>query len=163
MYSNLERYLNDHLSGSAGAVDLIGSLAHNSTDPADERYFKDLNAAVQKDREILRSLLRDLGDSESGILQALGNLTAKAGRLKLMWEGMEDGKLGLFEALEMLSLGIEGKRSLWRMLGTIAPSIPQWRNVDFAELAETAATQRDSVEARRIAAGEAALLVPDPR
>ncbi len=162
MHSTLERYLNDHLSGSAGAVDLIETLADNSADPVDEAFFRNLNAAVAEDRELLQGLLHALGKSQSKILEVVGNLTAKGGRLKLLWEGMDRGELGLFEALEMLSLGIEGKRSLWVMLERIAPGIPEWTNTDFAALAARARDQRDAVESRRLAAGERALVSRDP-
>lgn len=162
MNSNLERYLNDHLSGSAGAVDLIETLAHNHAGTSDEAFFHNLKAEVEEERELLHSLLAAVGKSHSKILEMIGNLTAKGGRLKLLWEGMDSGELGIFEALEILSLGIGGKRSLWLMLGKIAPAIPEWAGTDFAALATKAQEQLDAVEARRITAGERALLSGTP-
>jgi hypothetical protein len=90
---------------------------------------------------------------QSKPLQVAGTLTAKAGRLKLLWEGLKPGELGMFEALEMITLGIHGKRLLWVMLGEIAPQAPGWKNVDFAELERAAIRQRDALEERRIQAG----------
>ena len=89
-----------------------------------------------------------------------GNITAKAGRLKLAWEGLDLGNLGAFEALEILALGIQGTRILWAMLELISPSVPEWNALDFASLERAAVSQRDLVEERRLKAGLAALL-PD--
>jgi len=163
MDSNLERYLNDHLAGSAGAVDLIQTLADHSEDPAHASFFIGLKAKVEEDRALLKGLLEKLGQSSSTMLQAAGNLTAKAGRLKLLWEGLEPGRLGTFEAMEMLTLGIQGKRLLWLILAEIAPWVPEWEGVDFAELELEAIAQRDAVEERRIEAGLDALLDPERR
>jgi hypothetical protein len=67
-----------------------------------------------------------------------------------MWEGFEPGELGLFEALEMLALGVQGKRLLWVALREIAPAYPAWKDVNFADLELEAIRQRDGVEAWRI-------------
>ena len=158
MYSNLERYLNDHLLGSAGAVDLIETLARSSAGTSDETFFLNLKSKVEEERELVHGLLAALGKSQSKILEVMGNLTAKGGRLKLLWEGTDSGELGIFEALEILSLGIGGKRSLWLMLEKIAPAIPEWAGTDFTALATNAQEQLYAVETRRITAGEGALL-----
>ena len=99
MDSNLERYLNDHLAGSSGAVDLIAAIAKASDHPLQSAFFHDLREKVEEDREILKGLLAKIGQSDSKLLQVAGGLTEKAGRLKLLWEGFEPGKLGMFEAL----------------------------------------------------------------
>jgi hypothetical protein len=158
MDSNLERYLNDHLAGSSGAVDLIAAIAKASDDPLQSDFFQDLREKVEDDREILKGLLAKIGQSDSKLLQVAGGLTEKASRLKLLWEGFEPGKLGMFEALEMLCLGIQGKRLLWTILGGIRSSIPEWSDVDFTALAQEAITQRDAVEVYRLQAGIDALV-----
>lgn len=158
MDDELQRYLNDHLGGSAGAVDLIRSLAERGGESIDRLFFEELESKVEHDREQLKELIARLGGSSSDLLEAAGNLTAKAGKLKLEWEGFEPGSLGMMEALEILSLGIEGKRLLWVLLAKLAPSIPEWREIDFAWLEREAAEQRDAVEERRLKAGLEALL-----
>lgn len=163
MDSNLARYLNDHLAGSSGAVDLIGTLAEAADDPQEADFFHSLRVMVEEDRDLLKGLLEKIGHTDSGILQAAGNLTAKAGRLKLMWEGLEPGELGMLEALEMLCLGIQGKRLLWEMLAGLRPWVPEWSDVDFAALALEAITQRDAVEEYRIQAGIDALIEGERR
>lgn len=93
MDSSIERYLNDHLGGSAGAVDLIHALADHADVPGERDFYLELKAKVEADRALLKSLLEKLDQSASGISEAVGSLTAKAGRVKLMWEGFEPGKL----------------------------------------------------------------------
>jgi hypothetical protein len=161
MDHELERYLNDHLAGSAGAVRLIDHLATCQEDPGETEFFRSLKSKVEADREQLRELLARAGLKESAALQAAGKLTAGAGNLKLKWEGMEPGELGMLEALEMLALGIQGKRLLWLMLAELAPAIPEWQGIPFAELELAAIEQRDAVEARRLRHGRDSLI--DPR
>jgi len=156
MNANLERYINDHLAGSAGAVDLIAAIGSANDDPTHQAFFAELGSKVEEDRTILKDLLKRVGTTDSKALQMTGTLTAKASRLKLMWEGLEPGKLGMLEALEILCLGIQGKRLLWRVLSEIAPFAPAWSDVDFEALEQEAVQQRNAVETYRLRAGVAA-------
>ena len=157
MDQDLQRYINDHLAGSQGAISLIQDLADRQEMESEAKFFLDLKSKVEKDQEILKSLLARANLEQSTILKIAGSLTAKAGRIKLMWEGLETGKLGMFEALEILALGIQGKRLLWVVLAEIAPFFPEWNDIHFADLELEAISQRDSVEERRVEAGREAL------
>lgn len=163
MNTNLQRYLNDHLAGSSGAIDLIVSLAKHSEDPLEKEFFVKLGEKVEEDRVLLKSLVEKLGKNRSTLMDLAGNISAKAGKLKFLWEGLEPGCLGMFEALEMLALGIQGKRLLWRVLEELAPWVPEWQGVDFASLELAAIEQRDAVEERRIEAGTNALIDAERR
>jgi hypothetical protein len=160
MDENLQRYLNDHLAGSVAAVDTIELLADRSETAEDHEFYTDLLAKVEKDREVLDKLLRKAGEDRSGFLEAAGELTAKASRLKLRWEGLSPGSLGLLEAIEMLALGIEGKRRLWLLLDSIVSAVPEWEGTDFKALEADAAAQGQAVEQRRILAGKAVFMQP---
>jgi len=153
--SNLERYLNDHLAGAAGALGLVEDLSRR--EDLDGAFFRDLHEEIFADRELLVQLMNLANLRENSLLQLAGNVTGKVGRLKLMWEGIHPGELGLFEALEMLSLGIQGKRLLWYALAEVAGDFPAWAEVDFAALAGRAKTQRDKVEDKRRAVARQAL------
>jgi hypothetical protein len=163
MDDKLNRYLNDHLAGSAGAVDLIESIAKCCEEGEDMSFYKELGHKVEQDRKILHELILATGKKSSGVLEAAGKMTAKAGRLKLKWEGLEPGELGLFEALEMLVLGIQGKRILWVVLRELQPWTPEWEDIDFAALEAEAIAQRDAVEERRVSAAMDALLSAERR
>ena len=161
--NELQRYLNDHLAGSAGAIGLIRKLATGAADAEEARFFRELEEKVEEDRRLLKELIGRLGQSSSPVLETAGEITAAAGRLKLMWEGMEPGRLGRFEAMEILALGIQGKRLLWVVLGELAPFVPEWQGIEFAELELDAIAQRDAAETRRIDAAMDALLDAERR
>jgi hypothetical protein len=68
------------------------------------------------------------------------------------------GALRLFEELEALSLGIEGKRSLWVALSAAAKDAPSLQLLDYERLASRAEEQRSRVEAKRLEAARKALI-----
>lgn len=146
MNHELERYLNDHLAGASGAVLLIQHLIDTSENPDARDFFADLKLKVEADRNLLEELLSSAGLESSQALKVAGEVTARIGLLKLMWEGVEPGKLGLFEALEILALGVHGKRLLWLALKEVAEYFPEWRGFDFASLELEASRQRDGIE-----------------
>ncbi len=82
---------------------------------------------------------------------------------KLNWEQVEPGELGMFEALELLALGVQGKRQLWAALGEVAPWFPEWNGIDFANLESRAIQQRGGIESRRIEAAKEILANSDRR
>lgn len=163
MDDNLQHYLNDHLAGAAGAVELISSIAAACDLPDEREFFADLKLRVEDDRSILCDLIAKIGQARSELLQVAGDLTLQASKLKLRWKGMAPGEMGFFEALEILSLGIQGKRLLWVVLAELQPSIPEWKEFDFKNLELTAIAQRDAVEDKRVPAAVDSLLDRDRR
>jgi hypothetical protein len=152
MSENLERYLNYHLAGSVGAIRLIQHLSEAMDEPASRDYFVSLKAAVEEDQALLKQLVDGLGHVKGRPMLIAADITSRIGDLKLMWDGFESGQLGLLEGLEMLALGIQGKRLLWRALKEISCWYPEWGDVDFSHLEKRAVHQRDGVERWRIAA-----------
>ena len=153
MDQELTRYLNDHLAGSSGALLLIQELADSHDDPEAREFFLQFKEKVEADRSLLEDLLVRIGQNPSAFLKVAGAIAARIGGIKLMWEQIEPGKLGLFEALEMLALGVQGKCLLWVALREIAAWFPEWHDIDFVELELQAIQQRDEIESWRIQAG----------
>src|SRR6478736_1276018 len=83
----LERYLNDHLAGATGAILLIQHIIDTVETPEARDFFKELNAEVEADRQLLEELLMESGLQSSTVIKAAGGVTARLGLLKLMWEG----------------------------------------------------------------------------
>ncbi len=163
MDREIERYLNDHLAGASGALLLIQHFIDTYEDPQAVDFFTELKIDVEEDRSLLGRLL-EAGDGEpSRLLKSAGRMSATIGLLKLKWEGFEPGELGLFEALEMLALGVQGKRLLWLCLREISPWYPEWSGIDFAELEREAIRQRDGVELWRIEAARGTFVSPERR
>lgn len=163
MDHSLTRYLNDHLAGSSGALLLIQKLADSHDEFEARDFFIHLKEKVEADRSILEDLLEKIGQNPSAFLQVVGGIAARIGGIKFMWEQVEPGKLGTFEALEMLALGVQGKLLLWHALGEIAPWFPEWDGIHFAELELQAIHQRDSIESWRLQAAMEILVDVDRR
>jgi hypothetical protein len=163
MDDDITRYLNDHLAGSSGASLLIKRLADSHDEPEAREFFLSLQEKVEADRFLLEDLLVRIGKVPSGFLKMAGGIASRFVGIKLMWEQIEPGKLGLFEALEMLALGVQGKRLLWVALMEIADSFPEWDAIDFVELELQAIQQRDDIEFWRIQAALNILVVEDRR
>lgn len=152
MDQELARYLHDHLAGSSGALLLIQELADNHDVPEAKEFFMDLKQKVETDRALLEELLEKIGQGGNTFFKVAGDVAARVGGIKLLWEKVKPGKLGMFEALEMLALGVHGKRLLWLALGEIKSWYPEWNGIDFAELEREAIEQRDGIEAWRLEA-----------
>jgi hypothetical protein len=58
--------------------------------------------------------------------------------------------MGLFHALEVLVLGISGKRDLWSALAAAADTVPTLRELNYGGLIERAEDQCARVEAKRL-------------
>lgn len=150
---NLSIYLNDHLSGSVVALELLEHLAASTEDDSHEAFVCDLRDAIQADQDVLRRLIEQLGVSESTTRKVGAWFMEKAGELKLRVDGPTDAALGRLEALEGLLLGVTGKRALWMALSS---SIEPIDGFDFEALARRAEEQIAHVESRRLSHAKAA-------
>ena len=144
----LSTYLNDHLAGSVGALEMLDDLIESREDKPLESFLKTLRADIQSDQDDLKQLMARLKISESRTRKAGAWVTEKFSRVKLGVGDAGKSDLALLQSLESLSLGITGKRSLWRTLGAIAEISPRMRDLDFAELEKRALDQIERVEAK---------------
>lgn len=158
---HIATYLNDHLAGSTAAVELLEHLEAAHAKSGMGHFAAELLADVEADRQELKALMERLEVGESRARKASAWLGGKATELKLRLDDRAGGDLHLFEALEVLSLGIEGKHGLWRALATAAQDAPSLRVADYGRLAQRAVEQRGRVEAMRLEAARKAL-VPGP-
>jgi hypothetical protein len=152
----LTTYLNDHLAGSVAGIELLDHLVRYHEGAPEHRALAAVRAEVEEDQKVLQELLRKLGGKESRTRQAAAWLTEKLGRAKLRLDDTGDG-LHPLEALEALSLGIQGKSALWRALATVTSQVPELRPVDFQALDQRALNQFQQIESLRLRAAAAAL------
>ena len=61
-------------------------------------------------------MLQSLDDSFSAPRRLFGWLSEKALQLKLMADDPDNGALRLLESVELLGLGVHGKRGMWKAL-----------------------------------------------
>jgi len=143
-------YLNDHLAGSVGALELVQHWAELHKDKPLGVFFCDVNAEIRADQKTLQDVMRSLGIEESNVRKAGAWVAEKAGRARLMIAGDEPASLGLVLTLEGLIIGITGQKLLWRALA--ATKLPQLNGYDFKELQGRADQQIERIEAERIRA-----------
>jgi hypothetical protein len=149
-HEHLATYLNDHLAGSVLALELLEHLEGvHSEDPLRD-FFSKLRADIAADRHELEVLMKALNIDQSRTRKASAWLAEKFTELKLRFDDPKAGALLLFESLEALSLGIEGKRSLWTVLAATAETVPSLRIANYDRLQQRAQEQRDRVEELRI-------------
>ena len=154
---HLAIYLNDHLAGSVVALELLHDLERAYSGQPVQQFAAALRADIEQDRSELQRLMSKLNVAESRARQATAWLAEKMTMIKLRLNDWAGGEFRLFEALEALSLGIEGKRALWVALAGAAEQAPALRLLDYAHLAARAEEQRTRVEAKRLETVGAAL------
>lgn len=145
-------YLNDHLAGSAAAVDLLEKMRSSNEDGEFGRVLDALQHDIEEDRDALLNVMGALGVPTDTIKQAGGWILEKLSRLKFDVIGSDD--LRRLMETEALCLGIEGKLAGWRALN--ASSLENL-GVDLDELIERAQEQRGRLEPFRIDAARQVL------
>jgi hypothetical protein len=156
---HIATYLNDHLSGAVVAIELMQNLETVYADTPIAAFITKLRADVEADRDELQDLMGRLQISESRTRKASAWITEKFTELKLRLDDPSRGDLRLLESLEALSLGIEGKRSLWLALSAAAEVSPQLQIADYERLRQRAEEQRARVESKRLEVAKAALML----
>jgi hypothetical protein len=159
-HTYLESYLNDHLSGAMMAVELLAHLEQTHAGTEVQQFAAALHADIEADRQDLLALMRELGVTESRVRQGVAWVAEKATRLKLRMDDPDQGSFLLFEILEGLSLGIEGKVALWMSLAAAAEVTPRLRVRDYDGLLRRARSQRERVDVRRLSLARTTLSNP---
>ena len=111
----LPTYLNDHLAGSVVGLGLARrALAHNR----DSAYASDLRVVadeIAEDKRSLEELMRELTIRRNPVKRLAAWVGERLRRLKPN-RGLRYSPLSRLEEIEMLTLGVTGKLSLWRAL-----------------------------------------------
>jgi len=143
---DLPIYLNDHLAGSVGALEMLDDVIAAQDGGPLERFLVTLRSDIESDRAELKRLIKELGIEESTVRKAGAWVAEKLSRAKLRVGDTGEANLALLQSLESLSLGIAGKRSLWRALIAVPKSAPPLSGFDFARLEQRASDQFKRVE-----------------
>ena len=152
----LGTYLNDHLAGSIGAVELVERVIRENEGDPFARRLEAILGEIRQDQTVLQELIERSGSGENPLKKAGAWLAEKAGRVKLGGTD-EPRELSRMEVLEMLAMGIHGKRALWRALRTVAGKHAVLRDLDLDLLERRAVEQHDRVEEMRLAAAQEVL------
>ena len=149
-------YLNDHLAGATLGVELARRLrASNEDDPEFGPALAGLCAEIEADRETLKAAMDRLGVGQSKLKPLAAVLGERVGRLKLNGRLWGYSPLSRLDELELLQIGVVGKRRLWRALEhTHAGDL---QGFDLGALAERATEQLRRLEALHLEAAALAL------
>jgi hypothetical protein len=145
-------YLNDHLAGATGGVELARRLrGSNAEDAVFGEPLAKICGEIEADRATLERLIEQLGFTRSTVKPAAAWVAEKLGRLKLNGQLRGYSPLSRLIELEGLLIGINGKASLWKNLDEL--EIGEQVGIDLEQLIERAERQRALVdELRRHAA-----------
>jgi hypothetical protein len=156
----LRTYLNDHLAGSTLGVDHARQIEQMLQGDPDADVMAVVATEIEQDRDVLVGLMEHLGASKNPVKAATAWLAEKAGRIKFSGLSANDRELGIFLALETMSLGVAGKHLLWISLRTIAEDVPEVASIDLPDLIARAESQRTRLEELRERHARRALLEP---
>jgi hypothetical protein len=143
-------YLDDHLAGSATAIQILETLRDDSVVGA---WSSAMLKEIESDRRVLSDLRLRIDQTSNPLKEAIGWLAGTLSRAKL--HPKISGPLGRLEALETLAIGIQGKLALWRALRVAID--PRLTGVDYEHLCARALAQFDEVEERRLDVARAVL------
>jgi hypothetical protein len=147
-------YLNDHLAGATGGLELVKRAAGSNEGTELGAFLDHLRAEIQEDRESLIEVMDRLEVSRDRMKVTGGWLAEKAGRLKLNGQLLGYSPLSRVVELEGLHLGINGKLSCWQSLRQANAS--ELAGFDLDRLIQRAEHQLVELEPhRREAAAEA--------
>ena len=154
--TRLATYLNDHLGGSAGGVDLARRLCRSNRGTKYGPPLEEVAQQVEEDVDRLRDIMARFDVDEDRIKQVAASTAEKVGRLKLNGQLLGYSPLSRMVELEGMMLGVTGKLALWVVLNENYADDPRLAGVDLPRLIARAKQQRTNLERlRRLAAAEA--------
>lgn len=151
-------YLNDHLAGATGGVELARRLAGAHRSGEDGARLRLLAEDVAEDRAALISVMGRLGVPANQVKVAVGWMAEKVARLKLNGYLFNRSPLSTVVELEAMRLGVEGKASGWRTLRAVAESDERIEVDELDRLIARAVDQIETLETLRVAAVDRTLV-----
>lgn len=155
-----EAYLGDHLAGSAAAIDLVEKIRSENEGTPLAAFLDALGREIEADKATLEAVMERLGVPTSSVKQLAGKVVEKLSRLRLNDRVTGGPAVTQLMELETLSLGIEGKLSLWRSLRQVADDRPELAGFGLETLMARAVEQRAAVERHRLESAIQAFSAP---
>ncbi|MGE0028135.1 MAG: hypothetical protein AB7O78_17620 [Thermoleophilia bacterium] len=134
MADPLRTYLNDHLAGATTGRDLARTLAEGLGGTPAGPGMAGIAREIAEDRATLEAVME------------------RAGRPAMTTRTGAPDPVGQLRALEMLSLGVEGKSCRWEGLRRLSATVPALLGTDDDALLSRARGQRTWREGQRLAA-----------
>jgi hypothetical protein len=150
-------YLNDHLGGATGGVELARRTAAALRGTPDGPELARLSGEIAADREALLGVMRALGVPVRQYKVGAGWVAEKVGRLKLNGSLLTRSPLSSLVELEGLLMGVTGKAALWRTLRALAETDDRLDAAELDRLVAAAEDQLSRIEAMRLRTGREVL------
>jgi hypothetical protein len=148
-------YLNDHLAGAVGGVELARRAERANRGRKLGADLAKVRSEIEEDKATLESLMDRLGVPQNPVKTTGAWALEKVGRLKLNGNAFGYSPLSRVEELETLAAGVEAKKAMWVALKRVRDQGIDL-GVDLDELVARAQRQRRVLERRRLeAAAEA--------
>jgi hypothetical protein len=157
----LATYLNDHLAGATVGAELARRSAGSNKGSRYGAALKELAAEIAEDRETLTRLMANVGVGRDRVKVIAAWSAEKVGRLKPNGHLRSYSPLSRLEEVEILSLGVEGKLSMWRALRDAHG--PTFGGADLEHLIERGTSQRQRLGELHRDASREALAGTSPR
>ena len=149
-------YLNDHLAGATGGVELARRVAAARRRDEAGDALRHFAADIAADRAALLEIMAALGVPVRAYKVCAGWIGEKA-RLKLNGRLLSRSPLSSLEELEVMRLGVTGKAAGWRTLRLLADTDSRLDRVRLDELIARADSQVGLLEDLRVRAARLAL------
>jgi hypothetical protein len=149
-------YLNDHLAGATGGLELARRMAA-SAEPEFATAVRGLVSEIAEDRSALLRIMATLGIPVRGYKVFAAWAGEKFGRLKVNGHLLGRSPLSSLEEAEILRLGVEGKAAGWRTLRVLASRESRLDAGHLDELIARANRQSTALETVRARIAEQAL------
>jgi len=143
-------YLNDHLAGATGGLELVRRAAAGQQGSPSAPALQHLAEEIEHDRDALLEIMKTLEVPVRQYKVYAAWAAEKVGRLKLNGHLLARSPLSSLVELEALRLGVEGKASLWRTLRQAAANEPRLNTTRLDELLAAAEEQIATLEQMRV-------------
>ncbi len=143
-------YLNDHLAGATGGVELARRAARSHPSSKTDETLKRIAFEIVEDRVALLEIMAALGVPARRYKVYAAWTAEKVGRLKLNGRLLHRSPLSNLVELEALRLGVEGKASLWCTLRALIDRDDRLDAARLDELTARARRQADTLEELRV-------------
>jgi hypothetical protein len=146
-------YLNDQLALGVAWRELAKRAARSNRGTPLGETLSDVASGIAEDVETFEGIMRRVGVRTNPVKTGLAWAAERVGRLKPNGRLRSYSPLSRFVEIEILAMGIEGKKQLWTTLRDLAGLADRLPDVDFDELMDRAERQRAVLEPFRVSAG----------
>ena len=153
-------YMNDQLALGMLWREVAQRSQRNNRDTELGEALTRVSAGIAEDVETFQSIMHRLGIRMNPVKIGLAVGAERLGRLKLNGRLGTYSPLSRFIELDVLAMGIEGKKLLWTTLRDLADLASRLPDVDFDNLIDRAERQRADLEPFRVRAGVEAFAAP---